>query len=70
MHAVLSEHQPIDKIIEVPTYAHIPYEGYPLMLVEVITLGQFILSTNSAGSQEALLGGKYGMLVPTHDALA
>lgn len=39
------------------------YEGYPLALVEALTLGKAIIATNCTGPKEALDNGKYGLLV-------
>ncbi len=46
------------------------YEGYPVVLVEAMALGKAIVSTNCTGPNEALDGGKYGVLVPVGDANA
>ncbi|WP_429137510.1 glycosyltransferase [Aeromonas veronii] len=43
------------------------YEGYPVVLVEAMALGKAIVSTNCTGPNEALDGGKYGVLVPVGD---
>ncbi|MFB2890260.1 glycosyltransferase [Aeromonas veronii] len=43
------------------------YEGYPVVLVEAMALGKAIVSTDCTGPNEALDGGKYGVLVPVGD---
>lgn len=46
------------------------YEGYPVVLVEAMALGKAVVSTNCTGPNEALDGGKYGILVPAGDEKA
>ncbi|MFQ2203436.1 glycosyltransferase [Aeromonas hydrophila] len=43
------------------------YEGYPVVLVEAMTLGKAIVSTACTGPQEALNDGEFGYLVPVND---
>ncbi|MGY6040678.1 glycosyltransferase [Aeromonas sp. AE23HZ002T15] len=43
------------------------YEGYPVVLVEAMTLGKAIVSTTCTGPQEALNDGEFGYLVPVND---
>lgn len=46
------------------------YEGYPVVLVEAMTLGKAIISTACTGPKEALNDGEFGCLVPVDDAHA
>ncbi|WP_421273025.1 glycosyltransferase [Aeromonas taiwanensis] len=46
------------------------YEGYPVVLVEAMTLGKAIVSTACTGPKEALNDGEFGCLVPVDDAPA
>ncbi|MGY3859822.1 glycosyltransferase [Aeromonas intestinalis] len=43
------------------------YEGYPVVLVEAMTLGKAIVSTDCTGPKEALHDGEFGYLVPVND---
>lgn len=40
------------------------YEGYPVVLVEAMTLGKAIVATECTGPKEALNNGEFGYLVP------
>ncbi|WFC14071.1 glycosyltransferase [Aeromonas salmonicida] len=46
------------------------YEGYPVVLVEAMTLGKPIVSTDCTGPKEALSNGEFGHLVPIANAQA
>ncbi|MGY3945574.1 glycosyltransferase [Aeromonas tecta] len=46
------------------------YEGYPVVLVEAMTLGKAIISTACTGPKEALNDGEFGYLVPVNDVQA
>jgi glycosyltransferase involved in cell wall biosynthesis len=46
------------------------YEGYPVVLVEAMTLGKPIVATECTGPKEALNNGEFGRLVPVANAQA
>lgn len=46
------------------------YEGYPVVLVEAMTLGKAIVSTACTGPKEALNDGEFGYMVPVNDVNA
>lgn len=43
------------------------YEGQPIVLLEALSLGMKVISTDNPGSAYVLKHGEYGAIVPTDD---